>query len=128
MEQAKLMDTHVQLRRIYNLLGNVLDLTQQMAEAVDRNDSVSAEMLLSMRGEPLRQIMQAREAIERQLEAALPQDREYLRGLLNGASASGALEKSLANQVAMNGRLLKQVQELDKALNLKMTREQSVYR
>ena len=128
MEQAKLMDTHVQLRRIYNLLGNVLDLTQQMAEAVDRNDSVSAEMLLSMRGEPLRQIMQAREAIERQLEAALPQDREYLRGLLNGASASGALEKSLADQVAMNGRLLKQVQELDKALNLKMTREQSVYR
>lgn len=128
MEQAKLLDTHVQLRRIYNLLGNVLDLTQQMAEAVDRNDSVSAQMLLSMRGEPLEQIVQARETIVRQLNAALPEEREHLRGLLNGAPASDPSEKGLADQVAMNGRLLKQVQELDKVLNLKMTREQSVYR
>ena len=67
MEQTKLMDAHVQVRRVYNLLGEVMDLSRQLAEAVDRNDQVSIQMLLAMREEPIQGILQAREAMQQQM-------------------------------------------------------------
>ena len=127
MDQAKLLDTHVQLRRIYNLLGEVQDLSRQLAEALDRNDQVSAQMLLSMRGEPIRQAALARESIMQQLAALPEQEREWLRALLNGAVTEDPFEKGIVEQAAANDRLLKQVQELDKGLNMKITRGESVY-
>ena len=36
METSALMDAHVQAKRIYNLLNEVMDLSRQMAEAMDR--------------------------------------------------------------------------------------------
>lgn len=127
MDQAKLLDTHVQLRRIYNLLGEVQDISRQLAEALDRNDQVSAQMLLSMRGEPIRQAALARESIMQQLSDLPEQEREHLRALLNGADSEDPLEKGIADQSAANERLLKLVQELDKGLNMKITRGESVY-
>ena len=127
MEQAKLLDTHVQLRRIYNLLGEVYDLSRQLAEALDRNDSVSARMILSMREEPIMQLEVARESIKRRLDASVPEDRERLRALLNGAPAASAEEQGFAEQVSVNARLLRQVQELDKGLSMKIARGDSVY-
>lgn len=127
MEQAKLLDTHIQLRRMYNLLGEVYDLSLQLAEALDRNDSISAQMILSMRGEPIRQLENTREAIKLQLEEVSADDRERLRALLNGSPASEVGEQAFAEQVAANGRLLKQVQELDRGLSMKVARNDSVY-
>lgn len=127
MEQAKLLDTHVQLRRIYNLLGEVLDLSRQLADALDRNDSVSAQMLLAMRGEPISQAALARENILRQLNALPEQDAAHLRALLNGGSSEDPAEKALAEQAAANERLLKQVQELDRGLSMKIARGDSAY-
>lgn len=127
MEQAKLLDTHIQLRRIYNLLGEVMDFSRQLAEALDRNDAMSAQLLLSMRSEPIKQLEDTREIIKRQLEAVPDEEREHFRALLNGAPASLPEEKGIADQVATNARLLKQVHELDKALSTKIAREESVY-
>ena len=52
MEAPVLMDAHVQLKRIYTALNEALDLTRQLADAVDRDDQISAQMLISMRQEP----------------------------------------------------------------------------
>ena len=41
MEQDDLMKALVQVKRIGNLLNEVLDISQQLAEALDRNDQVS---------------------------------------------------------------------------------------
>ena len=38
MEASALLDAHVQLKRTYAALNEALDLTRQLAEAVDRND------------------------------------------------------------------------------------------
>lgn len=127
MEQAKLLDTHIQLRRIYNLLVEVLELSRQLAEALDRSDAMSAQMLLAMRGEPIQRLSDTREAIKQQLEELPARDRERLRALLNGNPAAAPEEQSFAEQVAANARLLKQVQELDRALSAKIARENSVY-
>ena len=47
--------------------------------------------------------------------------------LLNGAAAVGKEEERLAEQVALNGRLLKQIVELDRILNQKLGGEKSLY-
>ena len=48
MEASKLLDAQVQTKRIYNLLSEVMDLSQQLGQAMDRNDEVAARMLLAM--------------------------------------------------------------------------------
>lgn len=127
MEPAKILDAHVQVRRMYNLLTEVQDLTVQIAQSLDRNDSVSTQMLIAMREEPLRKMAQAREALLQQLDSLSQEDAPRLRSILNGGAAVTPEEKRLADQVAMNGRLMEQVKVLDCQINRKITRDQSVY-
>ncbi len=127
MDQKKLTDIYVQTRRIYNLLGEVMDLSRQLADVLDRNDQVAVSMLLGMRNEPIEKLAATREAILQQLEDMEPEQSRRIRAVLNGAPAQREEEAGLAAQAAANDRLLKQVQELDKRLNLKITHEQSVY-
>lgn len=125
MEQTKRMEAHVLTRRIYNKLGEVMDLSRQLAEALDRNDEVSVRVLLNMREEPLREAQQTHMALQQIINETA--DGERLRALLNGAAAQSEGEEPLAAQIGMNRRLLDQVQELDRALNRKLTRERSIY-
>lgn len=127
MEQTKLMDIHVQVRKMYNLLGEIMDLSQQLAQSVDRDDQVSVQMLLAMREEPIRKLLLAQEAIKQQLTALPPEDARYLRSLLDGHPARTAQEEPLARQIATNLRLLKRVQEIEKPLNQKICRDKSVF-
>ena len=56
-----------------------------------------------------------------------PAQARQLAELLNGAAAVGKEEERLAEQVALNGRLLKQIVELDRILNQKLGGEKSLY-
>ena len=128
MEASTLLDAHVQAKRIYNLLNEVMDVSRQMAEAMDRNDQVAIQMLVSMREEPIHKLRQARRVLKEQREALEPETARRLTQLLNGAEAKTEAEAPLAAQVGANRRLLAQILELDQVLNRKMTREKSVYK
>lgn len=127
MDQKKLTDIHMQTRRIYKLLGEVMDLSQQLADVLDRNDQVAVSMLLGMRNEPIEKLTATKEAIQQLLEDMQPEQARRVRDILNGAPAQCEEEAGLAAQAATNNRLLQQVQEFDKRLNLKITHEQSIY-
>ena len=128
MEASSLLDAHVQLKRSYTALNEALDLTRQLADAVDRDDQVAIQMLISMRQEPTDKLSQAQEALKQQ-KAALPEaDRERLSALLKGAAAEAAEEGPLVYQVWLNQRVLKQLVDLDRAVNRKLAREKSVYK
>ena len=127
MELTFLMKALMQTKRIYTLLSEVQDLSRQLAEALDRDDQVSIRMLISMRGEPMQKLQQARRALEEQRDALSPGERKRLVALLNGEAAEREEEAALAAQVQTNGRLLKQVIEMDKILNRRLTREKSIY-
>jgi len=127
MEQKHLLDAHVQARKMYQLLGEVHDLSKQMAEALDRNDEVTVQMLISMRHEPIGELARIREVLREQAESAAQTGDGRLRELLGGAEARAPEENGLAAQVAMNGRLLKQVQALEENLNRKIGRENSIF-
>ena len=128
MEASALLDAHVLLKRTYAALNEALDLTRQLADAVDRNDQVAVQMLVSMRQEPTDKLARAQQALGQQKAALSETDRARLDALLKGAAAETAEESPLANQVGLNQRVLKQLVDLDQIVNRKLTREKSIYK
>ena len=128
MEAPALLDALVQLKRSYTALNEALDLTRQLAEAVDRNDQVTIQMLVSMRQEPADKLALAQQALLQQ-RAALPDlDSVRLAALLKGAAAETEGESPLANQVGLNQRVLKQLVDLDRVVNRKLAKDKSIYK
>ena len=127
MEASVLLKAQVNTKRIYLLLNEVLDLSSQLAQALDREDQVTIRMLISMRREPIDKLKQARSVLLEMKQALSPEDAQRLAELLNGADAQEKEEVELVNQVRANQRLLEQVLELDKRLNQKLARENSIY-
>ena len=68
MEQEHWMKALVQSKRMGNLLNEVLDLSRQIAQALDRNDQVAVEMLIAMRQEPITKLEEAKQALREQGE------------------------------------------------------------
>lgn len=127
MTEKAVMDALVQMKRTGNLLNELEDLTQQMAQAIDRNDQVSVQMLVAMREEPLEKLQAADRAVREQLEA-LPEEAEELAALLNGgppAQPGERTQQMLCDQVAANRRRLKQIIELDTLLGQRLGRADS---
>lgn len=122
------LDALVQAKRMNRLLHEVLDLSQQLAEAVDREDQVTVQLLMAMRQEPIDKLVLTEQAL-RSLREGLPAGpSERLSALMGGAEAQNPEEKQLAEQFAANARELQKVRELDRVVNQKLTREKSIYR
>ena len=132
MTEKTVMDALVQMKRTGNLLNELESLTRQMGEAIDRNDQVSLEMLIAMREEPLAKLQEADQAVRDQLELLTDKfEAAQLASILNGgppADPAARVQQQLCEQVAANNRRLKQIMELDRRLNERMARENSVYR
>ena len=132
MTDKTVMDALVQMKRIGNLLNELEDLTKQMGESIDRSDQVSLQMLIAMRADPLGKLQAADQALRDQLEL-LPDKLEaaQLASMLNGglpADSDKRTQQQLCEQVASNNRRLKRIIELDRQLNQRLGRENSVYR
>lgn len=127
MEASALMDAHVQLKRIYTALNEALDLTRQLADAVDRDDQVATRMLVSMRQEPTDKLAGAHQALTQQRQTLPGAEAARLAALLKGAEAETEGEAPLAAQVGANQRVLRQLVELDRVVNRKLAREKSIY-
>ena len=104
------------------------DRERQIAQALDRNDQVAVEMLIAMRQEPITKLEEAKQALQEQGED-LKNAEEALRLalLVNGGEPERPEEFPLAEQVAANGRRLKQVLELEQVLNRRITRDKTIY-
>lgn len=127
METSALLNAHVQLKRAYTALNVALDLTRQLAEAVDRDDQITVQMLVSMRQEPTDKLFRANQALDQQRRDLPGADADRLAALLKGAAAETEDEEPLAAQVGLNQRILKQLVDLDRVVNRKLTREKSIY-
>lgn len=128
MKNESLMEILVLTKRIGNLLNEIMDLSQQMAEAIDRNDEVTVGMLISMRSEPLEKLKLAQQAIHLQMDAlAGSENGERLAALFKGGKAIGDAEEALAKQAAINSRQYEKVIALERVLNKKITRDKSIF-
>ena len=128
MNASDWLDLTVLERKKYNYLSETLDLTQQIGDALDRNDQVSLKMLVALRQEPILCLNELQHTIQTRRQDLPPEDQERVTALLSGASPRTAEETSFQQQAASVSRLLNRVVELDKVINLRMAGENSFYR
>ena len=123
-----LLDLQVLERKKYNLLNDVMDLSQQLATAMDRNDQVSVRMLVAMRQDPLTQLEEGKHNLSRRLLEFSPDDQDLAHRLLQGEAGSSPREQAVADQSNVNRRLLERIIELDRRLNHRLTGDKSYYK
>ena len=128
METSALLDIHVQLKRIYTSMNEAYDLTRQLAEAVDRKDQITVQMLVAMRQEPVEKLRRAEQVLDQLYALLPPEEAAHIEALLKGDGTPAPEEAALANQAGINQRLLKQLVDLDRIVNRKLARGASIYK
>ena len=114
-------------RKKYNYLTEVQDVTRQLAESLDRNDQVSARMLVAMRQDPIRQLSEVDSGEKLRLDAFPEADRARAEALRRGGEPREDGERIFAEQAGKTRRLLEQVVELDRRTSMRLAGEQSFY-
>ena len=114
-------------RKKYNYLAEVQDLTRQLAESLDRNDQVSARMLVAMRQDPILHLGEIDQASQARRRDLTQEDRERAEALLKGAQPRSNEERTFLEQAGRTRRLLERVVELDRRLSLRLAGEDSFY-
>ena len=127
MTESELMDLTVLERKKYNYLNEVMDLSRQMGEALDRGDEVSMQMLLALRGEPILHLQEV-DRLEKSRKSGFSQeDIQRLEELCQGAAPQLREEGLFAEQAGKTRRLLERVVDLDRRLSLRLAGEDSFY-
>lgn len=125
---SNLLDLAVLERKKYNDLNEVLELTQQLGEALDRNDQVSVRMLVAMRQDPILHLEEVNATAKSRRESLTEEEQERVRALLDGAEAQDDGEKTFLEQAGKARSLLERVVELDRRVSLRMAGENSFYK
>lgn len=129
MTKGDWLDLTVLERKKYNFLSETLDLSQQMGEAMDRNDHVSLRMLVAMRQDPILGLEEVKRAIDMKLVSLLPEERERVSALGGGTGEPREEEeRGYFNQAGSARRLLERVVELDRRVSFRMAGENSFYK
>lgn len=103
----------VQLKKRYSLLIQIDDLTQQMSDALNRDDEVSFQMLLSMRQEPILYLKES-DKILLNLKSELSQNIvKRWQELENNAEPIDQEETLFKQQINQNRRLLERLVPFD---------------
>ena len=130
MKREQLMDIFVLIKRIGNLLNEVMDISGQLSEAVDRQDEVSIEMIVAMRSDPIDKLIVADRALREHIQSLGDESAARVRAMLNGdaSAAQDETENALVEQAMANMRAHRKLLELDEILSKKIGREKSIYR
>ncbi len=121
------MELTVLEKKKYNYLAEIQDVTKQLAECLDRNDQVAARMLVAMRQDPIRLLAEVDEGMKARLAGLPPEDQERASGLRRGAEPQNDGQRIFREQAGKTRRLLEQVVELDRRVNLRMAGANSFY-
>ena len=105
----------IYLQRRYNILREVCSLTEELAEAVERGDTVSASLLLDMRGEQLQRHADCEEQIILQTAGNSLRAR-YLRDLTKGPL------KRIEDLRCRTEKLLDKIRRIDGGLNRRISK------
>lgn len=124
---SELLELAVLERKKYNDLNEVMDLTRQLGEALDRNDEVSVRMLVAMRQDPILHLEEVGRTASARKKALSPEEQERVAALLSGAPAQDEGERTFQEQAGKARSLLERVVELDRRINLRMAGENSFY-
>ena len=128
MDVRVLDELFLKERLLYVKLAEFEDLTRQLAEAIDRRDEISVQMLLNMRAEPANQLQEADRQLRSRLLELPEEDDIRAREILEGGEQHGSEEAALCGQVKQNQRLLQRCREMDKQVSIRMGGNKSFYK
>lgn len=128
MKQQDLQELLELEKKFYTKLSEAVDLTQELDEAVDRQDQVTISLVLSMRQKPLLEMQEIQSYIDLKRldldQAELPAfDR-----LVGGGQAQDQDEEAVALQIQKNRRILSSLAQADRQVNQKVCGEESCYK
>ena len=127
MNEELLMEVLSQSRKKYGCVSEIGRMTKELAEALSRNDKVSAQLLLEMRGEEMAKADTCEKNIRLLVEEAGIQDREY--GKPEEESGQEAFLVKQINDVNTKIRdILKNAITVDKVVSKRMAGEESFYK
>lgn len=131
MDSKILNKVIILLQRKYNSVCEIEKTTNEIAEAMSRNDNVALEMTISMRGEAMIAAGRVDEQLEDIMEDMQDEnDRQRLRLLLTNKSEieplNGEEERIIVIRKNIHSLLLKTI-EVDKVINMKIGGDKSFY-
>lgn len=119
-------------QRRYNFIREVKRLTDELAEALARNDQVSATMILEMRADELTRFDDCTGEIWRMCEHSSQETVQKIRQLitseLSKVSGESLQEKKIYEIRRKTQAVIEQVRTIDERLNRKVTGEKSYYK
>ncbi len=115
-------------RKIYVALCEVMDLTEQLSDAIMRKDQVSISMFLSLRREQINHMMEYEQTLEKQCAELPPTQGVRLRTLLSGDAGENEQEEVLCTQLQKNRSLLERVIAADKSVSKRLGGKKSIYK
>ena len=124
---AALAELSRRKREQLGLLDEASDLTKQLAEAIDRKDQVSVQMVLEMRDGPIRAMREIEDGVEAFLPTLPEEDARRCHALMHGAAAESPEEEPLAALVASFRSRLESVLGLDEKLSVRLGGNKSFY-
>lgn len=127
MTRDEWLELTVLERKKYNYLTEIQDLTKQLAEALDRNDQVSARMLVAMRQDPIRHLEEVDKGEKARLSTFTEEERDRVKALGRGGPPQDDNERVYLEQAGKTRRLLEQVVDLDRRVSIRMAGEHSFY-
>ena len=118
------------LQRKYGSLNEIQKTTQEMQDALSRNDRVSMEMLISMRQEEIERAADCDRDIRYLLSILEPDKREQFRGWLNEVTAKEAdgFEAVKISEIASSvKKVLERTIQVDKQMSQRVAGKDSYY-
>lgn len=128
MRERDLKELAALQMRICAKLNETLGLSQELAEAVERQDQVSVKLLLSSRQKPILELQELYAAIKLKRCDLSGGDEADFDRLVSGGAAETEEERPVAAQQAANQRLLERLIGLDRRLNEMLCKERSIYK
>ncbi|MBS6217905.1 MAG: hypothetical protein KH704_13415 [Clostridiales bacterium] len=115
-------------RRIYAALSEVLELTVELSTSIQRGDSVSVQLFLQLRQEPINQLREYQANLAQQCRVLPAEDWRELEGLLSGqAPAASSGTRPLQEQLQRNRALWTRVVQADRAASGRLCGKDSFY-
>lgn len=132
MENKKELLTEIlkRVQRNYVRVVEIERLTRELGEALSRNDQESAQLLVKMRQDEMDRIAENRQEIQMFLQTAESEEREKLKGWLNGSGKEQPESfeaKKIMEISGMLTQILNRTISVDKAINKKIAGKDSFY-
>lgn len=128
MDERTIMAAMAVERKQYTALTEVMELTEELSQALQRQDQVSVQMFLSMRQESINRLREYRSLLERQCAVLSPEEGKTLRQLLSGEGGdTSQAGKSLERLVGQNRNLLEKILHADIWISKQLGGKKSFY-